>query len=61
MMDYNRVKYTDEHYRRFKSVDDIVNQLSNFGFNTIDTRERLGLAVYKTDDACIGRIVAERK
>lgn len=61
MMDYDRVKDTDEHYRRFQSVDDIVNQLSNFGFNTIYTREGLGFAVYKTDDTYVGCIVAERQ
>lgn len=59
--DHDRVKCTEEHYRRFQSVDDVVNQLSVFGFKTIYTREGLGFAVYKADDAHVGRIVAERQ
>lgn len=51
--------FTD-HYRRYADKDALINKLIKLGFKIKYQIESKGLAVYKKEDPCIVRIIAQK-
>jgi len=58
--DSTRTKATEAHYRRFQTMNEVIEQLKLFDFKTLYSVQGMGFAMYKEDDAFVARIVAER-
>lgn len=55
--DRDRQKFTDEHYRRFVDLEEVIKEASCFQLVPTYTVKGLGMAKYKSDDAYVARIL----
>ncbi len=59
--DENRDKVYNEHFRRFLDINSLKKELIHKDFKIKFETESIGLSVYKNEDPCLLRIIAQKK
>lgn len=52
--------FVTDHYRRFVNFEDFVGRIEAVGFNVIYKLQSKGLAIYKTEDPMVIRVIAQK-
>lgn len=52
--------FVTDHYRRFVKFEDFVGRIEAVGFNVMYKLQSKGLAVYKTEDPMVIRVIAQK-
>ena len=52
--------FVTDHYRRFVEFDSFISRLEGAGFKVLYKLQSKGLAVYKTEDPIVIRVIGQR-